>query len=152
MDSDDGANGHGDNNGRFCPNCGRAHSKNIQFCEACGTRFSAPGTDRQYPQEQGYNYPTPMKDVGMTLLLSIIVIGLGHIYIGKIARGLGIIVLCISIIAFATLLLFFYGGFIIFTIFAAFCVMIDIWSIYDAYKLTESYNKHLMQNQGNPPW
>ncbi|MFQ6075527.1 MAG: hypothetical protein ACE5Z5_05265 [Candidatus Bathyarchaeia archaeon] len=65
--------------------------------------------------------------------------GLGQIYVGRIGRGLGIMVGGILLALFSWILLWIP------------LLIYWIWNIYDAYKLAKKYNQELMRT-GTPPW
>ena len=91
--------------------------------------------------------PPEWKSMGVTMVLTIVlgIIGLGgigHLYLGKIIKG---IVLCI--VGIILLVVTFM------TVFIALIVLIPfaLFVIYDAYRLCKRYNNELEQT-GRPPW
>ena len=90
--------------------------------------------------------PPEWKSMGVTMVLTIVlgIIGLGgigHLYLGKIIKGIVLIIVGIILTIFGWLTIF---GLIILFIFAL-CV------VYDAYRLCKRYNNDLEQT-GRPPW
>jgi len=81
-------------------------------------------------------------------------LGVGHIYIGKIGRGLALLIIgwIIKIPIIVSLLLFWLLWPIAITaIFGIASLALWAWSIFDAYNLAKKYNEHL-QAYGKPPW
>ena len=91
--------------------------------------------------------PPEWKSMGVTMVLTIVlgIIGLGgigHLYLGKIIKG---IVLCIVGIILLIITILTSGiGLIVLIPYA-------IWVVYDSYKLCKRYNNDLEQT-GRPPW
>jgi TM2 domain-containing membrane protein YozV len=75
--------------------------------------------------------------------LSFLLLGLGQIYVGKILRGLGIMVLGF-VLAMVFILFFGLFGFVLYFVYW-------IWNIFDAYKLAQQYNG-TVRSSGNRPW
>ena len=100
---------------------------------------AAPAPPPVQPMQQPY--PTipqgqiilKEKDAGIAAVLSLIIPGLGQMYIGKIGRG-------VLILLFTALLSMILVGFIIW-----------IWNIFDAYNLAKKYNETLRAT-GRKPW
>ena len=107
-----------------------------QFCDKCGTKVGATGNAAQ--QNTVY---VREKSEGVAAVLSFLWAGLGQIYVGKIGRGIAIMLVgfLIAVLGFLTFFLL-----ILIPIFW-------IWNIYDAYKLARTYNGHL-RSTGNRPW
>ena len=90
--------------------------------------------------------PPEWKSMGVTMVLTVVlgIVGLGgigHLYLGKIIKGIVLIIVGIILTIFGWLTIF---GLIILFIFAL-CV------VYDAYRLCKRYNNDLEQT-GRPPW
>lgn len=119
---------------KYCQNCGTQIGETAEFCLECGVRVSEPPPGRisTIPEK---------KSVALAVVLSFFIPGLGQMYCGKTARGVGILVLSI----------------LMFSIFgytagsnpnsqdAAFpfllWILVYIWNIYDAYKLAGKINR-----------
>jgi len=84
------------------------------------------------------------KSEGLAAVLSFLWPGLGQIYISKIGRGLGIMLLGVAIVFVA--FLFFW---LLFPLILP--LVYWIWNIYDAHKLTKEYNAFL-ESTGKRPW
>ena len=85
--------------------------------------------------------------MGVTMVLTVVlgIIGLGgigHLYLGKIIKGIVILIvgIILDVIVFVTSGI----GLIILIPYA-------IWVVYDSYKLCKRYNDDLEQT-GRPPW
>ena len=91
--------------------------------------------------------PPEWKSMGVTMVLTVVLGffglgGIGHLYLGKIIKG---IVLCIVGIILLIITIFTMGM----GIFAL--IPFAIFVIYDAYRLCKRYNNDLEQT-GRPPW
>lgn len=124
----------------FCPNCGKDIDVGTQFCKYCGESI---GSTYQNNYQGGVQpqYVVPLKSSGIAAVLALIIPGLGHIYAGNIGRGL--LLLILEILCMIVLY------FMIITIFVG--IIVWIWQIYDAYKVTEEYNDALRAT-GQKPW
>lgn len=129
----------------FCQNCGAEIEKNAKSCRSCGLLLTM---DSEYISHS-YVVEGREKSVGGGILLAFFLLGTGHLYAGKITRGLlimlgfiGIILATIIVVAYVTELgyLIPIGG-----------IALWIWSIYDAKKFLDSYNAGL-RRFGTPPW
>lgn len=133
------------------------------FCKHCGRRFPmeeatyCPFCGRQILQSQNNinTIITSTRNPGTAVLISLIAgffgfQGIGHVYIGKIAYGIGLLLIgwTIGIIA----LLFLIGGVIAMTVLLWLIgFAFWIWQTHNAYKLAKYYNKYLVQ-KGVAPW
>jgi len=124
-----------------------------------------PGNYNQPPHNSGnYNQPPPnsrnydpkyyagYKSEGTTLVLAIIggllgFCGIGHMYVGKVGKGVVILIMALVLYAIGITTLFILVG-IPFLIGG---LAIFIWQIFDARKLCREYNYYL-SNNGRPPW
>jgi len=110
-----------------------------------------PNYNPNPPQQPNYN-PNPQNYAGYktestTLILAIVlgIIGLpgiGHMYVGKVGKGVGILIggmvlLGIGIVTMGI-------GIIVYLI-------LFIWQIFNSRNLCRQYNQYLSQN-GRPPW
>ena len=151
--------------GGFCGSCGARLISKYSPCPDCGhvkTTFNPqpdPGNPNPYggnpnpnrgypPQQQGGLY----KNKTTALILAIVVgflgiEGIGQIYVGKVTKGVVILILCFAlwIIGYATLAFFIGIAFLV----AGFIVF--IWSILDTNKLVDEYNDFVSKN-GRAPW
>lgn len=97
-------------------------------------------------------YNPEFKSEGTTLVLSIVlgilgIAGVGHMYIGQVGKGVGILIggLILLIIGFTTLM------FGVGAIFLIIYLVLFIWQIIDSRKLCFYYNGYLSSN-GQRPW
>ena len=145
----------------FCENCGHAIRLGTKFCGSCGNPITETATPIQDtnqshaepPPKQNVNSgkvlqrPPEWKSMGVTMVLTVVlgIVGLGgigHLYLGKIIKG---IVLCIvGIILLVFTIMTVLMGLVILIPFALIVV-------YDAYRLCKRYNNELEQT-GRPPW
>ena len=119
---------------KYCSNCGASIDEKAEICPKCGVRVSEPPVSRIpiIPEQ---------KNVGLAVVLSFFIPGLGQIYCGKVARGLGIIVLSI--------LMFLMFGFAAASnpnssdaaVPLLLWILVYLWNLYDAYKLAGKINR-----------
>lgn len=113
----------------YCPNCGAKVDANDAFCFECGFRLNSGARAPPAPgPEPAYSAPEPVrKDVSVALavILSIIIPGIGHMYLGKIEKGLAIL------IASAVFLY----------LFALVSIIIWLYGIIDAYGIAKSMER-----------
>jgi len=126
----------------YCVKCGAEIELGNDFCGKCGHKVgSAPQRPNTVVMRE--------KSEGGAAVLSLLWGGLGQIYVGKIARGLGIMLVCVLLSMLSILLLF--VSFILIIFMALIMLAFLIWNIFDAYNLAKEYNNHLMTT-GNRPW
>jgi RNA polymerase subunit RPABC4/transcription elongation factor Spt4 len=120
---------------KYCSNCGALIDQKAEICPECGVRVSEPPLGR-------ISTIPETKSVALAVVLSFFIPGLGQMYCGKAARGVGILVLSI--------LMFLIFGFAAGSAGAAssapavpflMWILVYIWNIYDAYKLAERINR-----------
>ncbi|HZL21871.1 MAG TPA: zinc-ribbon domain-containing protein [Nitrososphaeraceae archaeon] len=164
------------NRPKFCSNCGESLDQESKKCSKCGIDF----------QQQQIEHPIsntsivdqlPYKSPGTAALIAFIggifaLLGLGHIFIGKIGKGVGILVSGIIIyvlfvimaISLPVMLLLGlvesftgYAGsggiiFIIMFILGIAYLVLWIWQIFNAKKLAKKFNELVRTNGGKEPW
>ena len=91
--------------------------------------------------------PPEWKSMGVTIVLTVVLGifgfgGIGHLYLGKIIKGIVILIVGIILLVIT-----------IFTMGIGLIALIPyaIWVVYDSYKLCKRYNDDLEQT-GRPPW
>ena len=91
--------------------------------------------------------PTEWKSMGVTIVLTVVLGifgfgGIGHLYLGKIIKGIVILIVGIILLVIT----FFTMGIGLIAL-----IPYAIWVVYDSYKLCKRYNDDLEQT-GRPPW
>lgn len=122
----------------FCIHCGKDISlEEINYCPSCGK-----------PQNNvnGVISPTQTKSPGKTLAIALIAgafifEGIGHLYIGKTKKGIGILIAGWILIALS----------FVFIPISIITFVLWIWQAYDAHKQAKHYNEFLANN-GRAPW
>ena len=151
--------------GGFCGSCGARLISKYSPCPDCGhvkTTFNPqpdPGNPNPYggnpnpnrgypPQQQGGLYKNKTTALILAIVLGFLGIeGIGQIYVGKVTKGVVILISCFAlwIIGYATIAFFIGIAFLV----AGFIVF--IWSILDTNKLVDQYNDFVTKN-GRAPW
>ena len=122
----------------FCGKCGSLLSSRDSHCVQCHPR-SKP----QQMEQKRMQRPVEWKNEAITLVLSIILPGTGHIYIGQFVKGISIL----AVDTVITVLFWFVEPLIGIAYFP-----LTIWACYDAYKLCKVYNNHIQQFGRLPKW
>ena len=120
--------------------------KILQKASAVAEQQSGGSKPKVY-KEQRFNRPPEWKSMGVTMVLTIILGlfglgGIGHIYLGKIFKGIVVLIVGIILLIIA-----------IFTMGIGLIALIPyvIWVVYDSYKLCKHYNNYL-EETGRRPW
>ncbi len=160
----------------FCSNCGTSLSDNVEFCSNCGFNIKtgqAPQARSQtlFTPPQPYGQPylgAPLKSEVLSLILAFLIPGAGHLYVGRLTRGLVVLVVYYGISAIMIMTMFaaipglFTGDvmmdgslevsvLIAFIILSMIALVIWIVQLIDAYNLTKQYND-TVRRTGQPPW
>ncbi|WP_400203555.1 zinc-ribbon domain-containing protein [Candidatus Methanomassiliicoccus intestinalis] len=143
----------------YCVKCGSEIPDGSEFCSKCGNPVSPSASQNNAyanPQPYAYQYQRPLKSAGLAAVLSFLFTGLGQVYVGKIARGIGFIVcgvvIALVMVSMITIFISSYNAvWIIAIITSIVCIAIWIFNVIDAYKLANEYND-VLQQTGNPPW
>jgi TM2 domain-containing membrane protein YozV len=117
----------------------------------CGYKFKSSTSSSDYR----FSRPTEWKNPGITAVLALvfgffILMGIGHIYIGRIRRGIMIMVAGLILIPLGFLALASAGIVGLITV-IIFWLILLIWQTYDAYKLAKEFNR-IVQETGREPW
>jgi hypothetical protein len=155
---------------KFCSNCGKTLdiNKEIKKCSKCGIDF-------QQQVRSTYNKSIvdqlPYKSPGTAALIAFIggifaLLGLGHIYVGKVERGIGILISGIIIYVLLIIMVISFPSFLIlapdessvgievilmvFVLGIAYFVL-WIWQIFNARKLAKKFNESV-RTTGIEPW
>jgi len=128
------------------------------FCDDCGYRVNSNGKSKA----PSYVIHIRDKSAGLAALFSLVFVGVGQIYVGKIARGLLLMLACFVLSTLSVVVVGLSvidldsisqlaGVAMVSLILSACSVILWIWNIFDAYKLANKYNDQLMEN-GTRPW
>jgi hypothetical protein len=149
----------------FCPMCGGESRDGHQFCMHCGFNFKEPSAPTYpYPpyQPRPGIYPVlDRKDSGIATILALLpglmgIMGIGHVYVGKIVQGFLLLILGIFLDALlvGSIFLGFITmgvGFILTVIILAVILIVLIFQTLDANRLAKQYNDHVLR-YGRAPW
>jgi hypothetical protein len=137
----------------FCPSCGRLVSPEAPYCSACGANLRqssgySTSSSRQ-PYSVGAAYTPSKKDPKLATALALILgffglWGLGQIYAGSVAKGLGLFVAGLIIgglFWFSVILTVIYIGYVGMAIFGIFFIGGWLWQALDAYSSAQAYNE-----------
>ncbi len=144
----------------FCSKCGKEVHDDEVYCPFCGDnlRSSTNTTTQQGPTF----YAVSERNEGIALILSLLIPGVGQMYVGKIGRGIafilsglfifGLMICCYVLMGISsnntnTLT----AGIVAITAIAMMAyIAIWIYSMYDAYKLAQQYNDYVYRNHQKP--
>lgn len=146
----------------YCSKCGIKIDDGQTFCDKCGARV---GSAEGGGQNTTYVVSIRDKSAGIAAVLSFLVMGLGQIYVGKIARGLLLMFSYIVFVVIEILLIFawlwdpysstmdddFFALAIVLLAVSVCYFILWIWNIFDAYKKANEYNDSLRAT-GKRPW
>lgn len=140
----------------YCPNCGKEVQADASFCPSCGHNLKVAPAPRPAP-----SVPTEHKSSGVAAVLALVLgiiglMGIGHIYVGRIRRGIILLIIGIflAVLTWGSFLLGFvtFGlGFLVGIFFAIILFALWIWQTYDAYSLSKKFNAAARET-GKPPW
>jgi len=168
----------------FCPYCGKPVPENVDFCPNCGsyikdkleiTSDDSKGTKKikdthsisaEKKEAEKPDVYYSLKSQGLTVLFALFgligIMGIGHLYVGKVRRGL--IIFFVGILSFVLMgyFAFFlvsmgphmppvFGYAIFMTLGAIFWLILFIWQIFDANRLAVEYNENIRKT-GKAPW
>ena len=140
----------------YCQNCGQELPESARFCDRCGMRigggFEPPRTG---PDECDIaSIMVNKKSEGLAIILSVIIPGLGQMYVGDLKRG-AVIFVSIIVVTFLWMLCLADLGYSasMFMLVASLVLMVltvAMWfySIYDAYRLAKEHNQELLRRGG----
>jgi hypothetical protein len=160
----------------FCRKCGKEIETDARFCKFCGANQLVAPIQPTVPPTPSPTIGLETKNSGLAAILALILgffglWGVGHIYVGKITKGIVLIILGVFIggvigrfVGFGFLGSIFVGisdpYYFRYTPVAAivgiimwFAITIGcwLWQVYDAYKLAKYYNQYVQQNR-RAPW
>lgn len=125
----------------YCKRCG-AMIDGGSFCNRCGAGTGDTNNTR--------NVYYTEKNAGLSLVLSIVWTGLGHLYMGQVKKGISIMAAGFAAVVAAMLVIVFTGSIFSYLIMIV-PFLIYVWSIFDAYGLVKRYNANL-RDTGKPLW
>lgn len=139
----------------FCGNCGKPNDSENEFCSKCGSPLKTK--PRVAQNTNAYQRPVEWKSESITLLLSILLglfglQGVGHLYVGKIGKGIGILIGSIILAVVAIILIATGIGAIVGIPLLIVYLIMFIWQIIDSRNLCREYNRYLEQHQRPPEW
>jgi len=137
----------------YCNNCGNQTGEHQTFCDKCGNKIGERGMGNH-----SHVVHVREKSTGIAAVLSILWAGLGQIYVGKIGRGLALMLAQLTMI-FTSVFFVIAGG--LFgglggaigggVLFLVLLFVLWAWNVFDAYKQANNYNDS-MRNSGRRPW
>lgn len=156
---------------KYCTNCGEKldTDKDIDECPKC---HSALHEHSKHVQSQPSVVKTlPYKSPGTAALIAFIggifaLPGIGHIYVGKVGKGLGILIFGIVLATLLFVLTYVITLFvensssdvsagiwipIVAAIFGIAYIVLFIWQIFSARKLAKKFNE-IVRTSGKEPW
>ena len=146
----------------YCRKCGKELNESAMYCNSCGTSIDRSGNDAS-SGSAAPQMPYAQKNVGISLVLGFFIPGLGHIYIGKLARGLSIMAGYILIEVLIILIWFsnFNIDYLDYDDVVRLVILIlslsipayalSIWNLFDVNSLGKEYNDRIRKT-GTPPW
>ena len=134
----------------FCPGCGRAVEPSLVYCSYCGTSLrNTSYSSRQPYQTFGTTYKRqgkkPWVAAGLALALGLFGLwGIGHLYAGKFARGIGLLIAGLivgGLFWFSVILTVILVGYVGIALFGLFFIGGWLWQAFDAYNSALEYNE-----------
>ena len=122
---------------KYCVNCGSTIDYRAEICIKCGLR-------QPMSQESVLVKKSGRKNPILAAILSVLVVGLGHVYVGKIMRGIGMFFFSLIIIILFAISVGEGGMWVM-------AVVLWGFSGYDAHSQAKRYNL-LYERDGVPPW
>ena len=160
----------------FCSNCGEKLDTNVDI-EECPKCHSALHEHSRHKQSSTSVVETlPYKSPGTAALIAFIggifaLPGIGHIYVGKVGRGIGILILGLILYALSVATIFSVGflasleqpnsapeyasagigAIAMMLVFSIAYIVLFIWQIFNSRKLAKKFNE-LVKSTGKEPW
>ncbi|TLX90462.1 MAG: hypothetical protein E6K94_06705 [Thaumarchaeota archaeon] len=138
----------------FCSNCGGKLDTNVDI-EECPKCHSALHEHSRHKQLASPAIETlPYKSPGTSALIAFIggifgLPGIGHIYVGNVGRGIGILLLGLVLYVLTIVFLFTFAPMSL--IFSIGYLIMFIWQIFSARKLAKKFNE-LVRTTNKEPW
>lgn len=119
---------------KFCDKCGaELKNENVKFCDKCGAKVKFTSNTQNNSTTPIMPLNVEQKSMGIALLISFFLNGLGIAYAGNVAKGVGYFVGSIIIIFFLALI--FRGWFI-----SLIALIIWIMGLFLTYQEVNEYN------------
>ena len=125
----------------YCSNCGAEVPPDGRFCPSCGALQIQVVSDSEPENGPETRVVVRRKGTFVAPLLSLLLTGLGQMYDGQFGRGLAFLI--------GVLVLHFVGPFFL-------CIPniiafgIQIYAVYDAYRLAKEYNAYVEAHNARP--
>ena len=138
----------------FCSNCGGKLDTNVDI-EECPKCHSALHEHSRHKQLASPAIETlPYKSPGTSALIAFIggifgLPGIGHIYVGNVGRGIGILLLGLVLYVLTIVFLFTFAPMSL--ILSIGYLIMFIWQIFSARKLAKKFNE-LVRTTNKEPW
>lgn len=132
-----------------CRNCGAEALVGFKFCQTCGAVLPLTG-----PKVDALPFKKEKTAILLAALPGVLVMGIGHFYLVRVARGLMFLVASIAtgILFFVAVFgAFFSASFLVAAVVGSLRLILWIWQVIDARSLTNKYNEFL-ENTGKPLW
>lgn len=113
---------------KFCVHCGESINYYSELCPKCGVRQTV-----QLHHTSVGTRGIPSKNPALAAILNVLIIGLGHLYLGKFMRGLGLFIISVGILTITT---FSVGSDAMWGM----AIMLYIFAGYDGYNQAKRYN------------
>lgn len=151
----------------YCGKCGQKVDGTIYFCPKCGSQINQSDSKRiennyqnshsQSNANSRLQRPAEWKSESITLLLSILlglfgIQGVGHMYVGKIVKGVVILIGSFVLFIVAIVLVLTIVGAVIGIPLIIIYIVMFIWQILDSRKLCREYNDYYEQYGKPPNW
>jgi TM2 domain-containing membrane protein YozV len=136
----------------FCPRCGKEVRDEDAFCPSCGYNLKSAAKP---------SIPLEHKSPGIAAVLALVLgffglMGVGQIYVGRLARGIVLLIvgIILAVLTYGSFLLGFvtFGlGWVGALVFGVILLILWIWQTFDAYGLAKKFNK-AVEETGKTPW
>jgi TM2 domain-containing membrane protein YozV len=140
----------------FCPNCGADQTQPPLLAPASQQVSIPPVIVQQQVHQQFSPAPQPpvsipLKSGSLAAGLSLLWAGVGQIYVGRVARGIGIMALLYVAGFFTGFFFSMTRSLPVLLILGVILLVVYVWQIFDAHALANRYNEYAKM-YGRPPW
>lgn len=133
----------------ICRNCGAEAATGVKFCQTCGAVLQLT-----VPKVDALSFKKEKTAVLLAALPGVLLMGIGHFYLVRVARGLmflGVGIVTGILFFVAVFGAFFSASFLVAAVVGSVRLILWIWQVIDARRLTKKYNQFL-EDTGKPPW